>query len=119
MANTIPMDIARNILDYGFVLRGKEIIKINKIDKQDERYNILSGIPKVKCIPGIDYWLDLPIANTQRQYFMQYLCNYRRSYFNSSLLDYDVNREDYDEDFEEGEPYVDILYCYSISRNHV
>lgn len=119
MTSTIPMDIARNILDYGFVLRGKEIIKINKIDKNDERYNILSSIPKVKCIPGIDYWLDLPIANTQRQYYMQYACNHRRSYFNSWLLDYDVNKEDYDEDSEEDEPYVDILYCYSISKNHV
>ena len=113
------MDIVRNSIDYGFVFRGKEIININKIDKNDERYNILSGIPKVKCVPGIDYWLDLPIANTNRRYFMQYLCNYRRSYFNSSLLDYDVNKEDYEEDSEEDEPYVDILYCYSISRNHV
>jgi hypothetical protein len=113
------MDIARNILEYGFVLRGKEIIQINKIDKNDERYNILSGIPKVQCVPGIDYWLDLPIANTKRQYFIQYLCNYRKSYFYSSLLDYDVNTEDYDEDFEEGEPYEDIMYSYSINRNLV
>jgi hypothetical protein len=119
MAATISMDIVRNILEYGFVSRGKEIIKINKIDKNDERYNILSGIPKVRFIPGIDYWLDLPIANTKRQYFIQYLCNYRKSHFNSSLLDYDVNKEDYDEDFEEGEPYEDMLYCYSISRNNV
>jgi hypothetical protein len=118
MASTIPMDMD---IDYHnhFVFRGKEIVKINKIDKNDERYNILSGIPKVRCIPGIDYWLDLPIANTKRQYFIQYLCNYRKSYFNSSLLDYDVNKEDYDEDFEEGEPYEEMLCCYSISRNHV
>jgi hypothetical protein len=119
MAHTIPMDIVRNTLDYGFVSRGKEIIKINKIDKNDDRYNILGCIPKIKCVPNVDYWLELPIPNTQRQYYMQYACNYRRSYFNSSLLDYDVNKEDYDEDFEEGEPYEDILYCYSISRNHV
>jgi len=120
MANTIPMDIARNILDYDFVLRGKEIIQINKIDKNDERYNILSCIPKIKCIPNVDYWLDLPIPNTKRQYFIQYdMFNNRISYFSSSLLDYDVNKEDYDEDFEEGEPYADVLYCYSINRNHV
>jgi hypothetical protein len=119
MASTIPINIVRNTLDYGFVLRGKEIIKMNRIDKNDERYNILSCIPKIKCIPGVDYWLDLPIANTQRQYFIQYLCNYRKSYFYSSLLDYDVNKEDYDEDFEEGDPYEDIMYSYSISRNLV
>ena len=118
-STTISMDIERNILEYGFVSRGKEIIKINKIDKNDERYNMLGCIPKIKCIPNVDYWLDLPISNTKRQYYMQYACNYRKSYFYSSLLDYDVNKEDYDEDFEEGEPYEDIMYSYSISKNHV
>jgi hypothetical protein len=117
MAVTIPMDVVRNILDYDnrFVFRGKEIIQINKIDKNDERYNILSSIPKVKCIDGGDYWLDLPIANTKRQYIMQYECNFRRSYFYGSLLDFDVNIEDDEAD----EPYEEILYCYSIPKNNV
>ena len=119
MAHTIPLHIVRNTLDYGFVSRGKEIIKINKIDKNDDRYNILGCIPKIKCVPNVDYWLYLPIPNTNRQYYIQYTCNYRKSYFYSSLLDYDVNKEDYDEDFEEGEPYEDIMYTYSISRNCV
>jgi len=117
MAVTIPMDIVRNILGYDnrVVFRGKEIIQINKIDKNDERYNILSRIPKVKCIVGVDYWLDLPIANTKRQYLMQYVCNFYKSYFNGSLLDYDVNIEDPEPD----EPYEEMLYCYSIPKNHV
>jgi hypothetical protein len=90
-------------------------IQINKIDKNDERYNILSRIPKINSIDGVDYWMDLPIANTKRQYLMQYVCNFSKSYFTGSLLDYDVNIEDPEPD----EPYEEILYCYSISRNRV
>ena len=117
MSVTIPMDIVRNILGYDnrFVFRGKEIIQINKIDKNDERYNILSRIPKVKYIKGREYWLNIPIANTKRRYITQYVCNFSKSYFYGSLLDLDVNIED----FEPDEPYEEILYCYSISRNHV
>jgi hypothetical protein len=90
--------------------------QINKIDKNDERYNILSRIPKVKCIAGVDYWVELPIANTKREYMMQYVCNFSKSYFHGVLVDYDVNIEEHNEDFEPGEPYEDIIYSFSIPK---
>ena len=117
--SSIPMDIVQNILGYDnqFVIRGKEIIQINKIDKNDERYNILSSIPKIKNINGVDYWLDLPIAKTKRQYFLQYVCNYRTSYFNGSLVDWDIEEDP--EDSDPDEPYEEILYAFSIPKNNV
>ena len=102
--SSIPMDIVINILRYDnrFVIRGNEIIQINKIDKNDERYNILSRIPKINRGPW-NNWLNLPIANTKRQYCLQYTFNFIRSYFTGSLLDY-----------EAGDPYEFVLYSFSI-----
>jgi hypothetical protein len=91
-------------------------VQINKIDKNDERYNILSQIPKINTVHNVDYWLELPIANTERQYVIQYLCNNRKSYFYSTLLDYDVKPEDYDES-DPDEPYTEVLYSFTIPRS--
>ena len=119
--SSIPMDIVINILSYDnrFVIRGNVIIQINKIDKNDERYNILSHIPKINC-GSCDNWLNLPIANTKRQYCLQYNFNSRRSYFTGSLVDYDENNEDTedneDEDSEAGDPYELVLYSFSIPK---
>lgn len=116
------MDSVINILrifDIPFVTRGNEIIPIYKIDTNDERYDILSRIPKINC-GSCGNWLNLPIANTNRQYCLQYNFNSRRSYFNGSLVDYDENIEDNeDDDSEAGEPYEEIFYAFSIPRNNV
>jgi len=116
--SSIPMDIVINILRYDnrFVIRGNVIIQINKIDKNDERYNILSHIPKINC-GSCDNWLNLPIANTKRQYCLQYIFNSRRSYFTGSLVDYDENiEENEDDDSEAGDPYELVLYSFSIPK---
>jgi hypothetical protein len=119
--SSIPMDIVINILGYDnrFVIRGNVISQFNKIDKNDERYNILSHIPKINC-GSCDNWLNLPIANTKRQYCLQYIFNSRRSYFMGSLVDYDENNEDNedneDEDSEAGDPYELVLYSFSIPK---
>ena len=116
--SSIPMDIVINILSYDnrFVIRGNVILPINKIDKNDERYNMLSHIPKINS-GSCDNWLNLPIANTKRQYCLQYNFNSRRSYFTGSLVDYDEDNEDTeDDDSEAGEPYELILYSYSIPK---
>ena len=116
--SSIPMDIVINILSYDnrLVIRGNVISQINKIDTNDERYDILSRIPKIN---GGSYgnWLNLPIANTKRQYCLQYNFNSRRSYFTGSLVDYDENIEDNeDEDSEAGDPYELVLYSFSIPK---
>ena len=116
--SSIPMDIVINILRYDnrFVIRGNVIIQINKIDKNDERYNILSRIPKINS-GSCDNWLNLPIANTKRQYCLQYIFNSRTSYFTGSLVDYDENIEDNeDNDSEAGDPYELVLYNFSIPK---
>jgi hypothetical protein len=45
----LPFDIIREILLYNkhFVVRNKKIICINKISKDDYRYNIFVNIPKI------------------------------------------------------------------------
>ena len=114
--SSIPMDIVINILRYDnrFVIRGNVIIQINKIDKNDERYNILSHIPKINC-SSCSNWLNLPIANTKRQYCLQYNFNSRRSYFTGSLVDED-GRSAQDDDSEAGEPDELVLYIDSIPK---
>ena len=112
------MDIVINILRYDtrFVIRGNVISQFNKIDKNDERYNILSRIPKINC-GSCSNWLNLPIANTKRQYCLQYNFNSRRSYFTGSLVDYDENIEDSEDDESEaGEPYETVLYSDSLPK---
>ena len=38
----LPIEIVKNILSYdNYIIRGNEVIQINKIKKTDERYNIL------------------------------------------------------------------------------
>ena len=46
--NNLPLEIVKHILQYDerFVIRYGKIIQINKIKKDDERYNILLKLPK-------------------------------------------------------------------------
>jgi len=45
---TLPMDIVKNILlfDKRFIIKGEKIHFICKIDRTDERYNLLRKIPR-------------------------------------------------------------------------
>jgi hypothetical protein len=113
--SSIPMDIVKNTLGYDnrFVIRGTEIIQINKINKSDERYAMLKRIPKV--IGGAmfrDYWLQIPIAGTNREYCMNYLWDSHKNYFYGAILDYDEIIPGDDED-DEMEPSKYSIYGFS------
>ena len=45
----LPIEIVKYIITYDkrFIIRKGKIIQINKIDKNDKRYNILFGIKKI------------------------------------------------------------------------
>jgi hypothetical protein len=80
--NNVSIDIIRIILEFDnvFIRSNGEIIRINKIDKNDIRYNMLLNIPKL-CI---GYYLkDIPYAyiyikiNTKKAYFIVYVNGYK------------------------------------------
>ena len=72
--NTLPLDIVKHILAFEgkFVIRHGNIIQINKISKNDERYPLLQTIqPKSNCVgdPLIRVYISI---NTNKTLYITY-----------------------------------------------
>jgi len=77
--NELPLEIIKNILSYNinFVIRKGEIIQINKIYANDERYQILRNIPEKKYTKmlGGGYYVNIDI-NDNKCIYIAYLTDY-------------------------------------------
>lgn len=85
MFEKLPWDIKREILlfDSRFVLRNHKLIFINKIPREDERYTLLSNIPKIYRMNN-HYSVILSHIPTKKRFVLGYHCNYLlhfREYF--------------------------------------
>ena len=73
--NNLPFDIIKSILTYDnrFVIRKGKIILIKKIEKNDERYNLLLKMPEKEYCGGCIY-IYMKI-NQNTDLYMSY-CDY-------------------------------------------
>ena len=78
MFEKLPWDIKREILlfDSCFILRNKNIIYIDKISREDDRYSLLSKIPKIYKLTNNEFSVILNENVSKKRYIISYNCNF-------------------------------------------
>ena len=72
--DNLPLDIVKYLLpfDKRFVLRKGKLININRISKQDERYEILSKIPMKEYYVEDDLTCVYLSINNDKDFYLTY-----------------------------------------------
>jgi len=111
----IPLDMVRNILSYDnrFVIRGSEIIQINRLDKTDARYEMLSHIQPT--MNDNETCVFIKIGNHERYYYMEYSEDDDQNHFRFSIMDYDATFT-YIEPNEMNDPNEFPIYHFSTDK---
>ena len=100
MFEKLPWDIKREILlfDSRFILRNLKLIQINKISREDDRYSLLSKIPKIYKFSDNQWSVILNKNESKKRYIINYNFNFVdiREYvfytFTYNVLDRQINK---------------------------
>jgi hypothetical protein len=78
MFEKLPWDIKREILlfDSRFILRNHYLININKIPREDDRYLLLSKIPKIYQISNNELSVLLCENTSKKRFILSYNSNF-------------------------------------------
>lgn len=100
MFEKLPWDIKREILlfDSRFILRNLKLIQMNKISREDNRYSLLSKIPKIYKFSDNQWSVILNKNESKKRYIISYNFNFVdiREYvfytFTYNVLDRQINK---------------------------